>query len=74
MYNLHSADAFFQSDFVHSGYTFFQCVCVCSLGIEPRTLALLTQCSTTDPQEHRRGSVYKWDHFNKLWLTEQVAL
>ncbi len=30
---------------VHSGYTFFLSVCVCSLGIEPTTFALLTQCS-----------------------------
>ncbi len=29
---------------VHSGYTFF-CQYVCSLGIEPTTFALLTQCS-----------------------------
>ncbi len=36
---------------VHSGYTFF-CQCVCSLGIEPTTFALLTQCSNTEPQEH----------------------
>ncbi len=28
------------------------CQCVCSLGIEPTTFALLTQCSTTEPQEH----------------------
>ncbi len=34
----------------HSGYTFF--VSMCSLGIEPTTFALLTQCSTTEPQEH----------------------
>ncbi len=30
---------------VHSGYTFFICQYVCSLGIEPTTFALLTQCS-----------------------------
>ncbi len=36
---------------VHSGYTFFF-VSMCSLGIEPTTFALLTQCSTTEPQEH----------------------
>ncbi len=35
---------------VHSGYTFI--VSMCSLGIEPTTFALLTQCSTTEPQEH----------------------
>ncbi len=33
---------------MHSGYTFF-CQYVCSLGIEPTTFALLTQCSTTEP-------------------------
>ncbi len=48
--HLHLADAFIQSD-LHSGYTFF-CQYVCSLGIEPTTFTLLTQCSTTEPQEH----------------------
>ncbi len=36
---------------VHSGYTFFG-QNMCSLGIESTTFALLTQCSTTEPQEH----------------------
>ncbi len=36
---------------VHSGYNFF-CQYICSLGIEPTTFALPTQCSTTEPQEH----------------------
>ncbi len=36
---------------VHSGYTFFNQY-VCSLGIEPTTFALLTFCSTTEPQQH----------------------
>ncbi len=36
---------------VHSGYNcFYQYMC--SLGIEPTALALLTQCSTTEPQEY----------------------
>ncbi len=48
---MHLADAFIQSDLVHSGYSFFQYVC--SLGIEPTTFALLTQCSTTEPQEQQ---------------------
>ncbi len=34
---------------VHSGYTCF--ISMCSLGIEPTTFALLTQHSTTEPQE-----------------------
>ncbi len=37
---------------VHSGYTCF-CQYMCSLGIEPTTFALLMQCSTTEPQEHK---------------------
>ncbi len=37
--------------FVHSGYKNF-CQYMCSLGIESTTFALLTQCSTTEPQEH----------------------
>ncbi len=32
-------------------YIFYQFVCF--LGIEPTTFALLRQCSTTEPQEHR---------------------
>ncbi len=46
---MHLADAFIQSDLqcLH-GYTWF----IVSLGIEPTTFALLTQCSTTEPQEH----------------------
>ncbi len=28
------------------------CQYMCSLGIEPTTFSLLTQCSTTEPQEH----------------------
>ncbi len=44
---MHLADAFIQSDLqLHSGYTYtFSFQYVCSLGIEPATFALLTQCS-----------------------------
>ncbi len=45
---MHLADAFIQSTF---GLYIF-CQYVCSLGIEPSTFVLLTQCSTTEPQEH----------------------
>ncbi len=45
---MYLANAFIQSD--------LQCIQVIhlylSLGIEPTTFALLTQCSTTEPQEH----------------------
>ncbi len=36
---------------VQSGYTFYYQY-ACSLGIDPQLFALLTQCSTTEPQEH----------------------
>ncbi len=39
---------------VHSGYTYFGQY-MCSLGIEPTAFVLLTQCSTTEPQELRVG-------------------
>ncbi len=42
---MHLADAFIQSDLQYSGYTLFVSMYVCSLGIEPTTFALLTQCS-----------------------------
>ncbi len=35
---------------VHSGYTFFS-MCV-PWELNPQIVALLTQCSTTEPQEH----------------------
>ncbi len=35
-----------------SAFRLYICQYVCSLGIEPTTFALLTQYSTTEPQEH----------------------
>ncbi len=46
---MHLADVFIQNDLVHLDYYIFF-VSMCSLGIEPTTFALLTQCSTTEPQ------------------------
>ncbi len=49
---MHLADAFIQSDlgFMYSGYTY-----LVSMGVpwelNPQHFALLTQCSTTKPQE-----------------------
>ncbi len=45
---------------------YMYCQYVCSLGIEPKTFALRTQCSTTEPQEH-------WFHMlntikGKIWF------
>ncbi len=42
---MHLADAFIQ--FLSDIF----CQYMCSLGIEPTTFALPTQCSTTEPQE-----------------------
>ncbi len=44
---MHLADAFIQSD-LQCIQVYIYCQYVCSLGIEPTTFALLTQCSTTD--------------------------
>ncbi len=41
---MHLADVLIQSDL----QLYIYCPYVCSLGIEPTTFALLTQCSTTD--------------------------
>ncbi len=53
---MHLADAFIQINLYPIQDIHFYCLYVCSLGIEPTTFALLTQCSTTEPQEH-------WDIF-----------
>ncbi len=48
---MHLADAFIQSDLVHSRlYMFFITMCV-PWELNPQPFALLTQCSTTEPQE-----------------------
>ncbi len=49
---MHLADAFIQSDLQCIQAIHLYCQYMCSLGIEPTTFALLTQCSTTEPQEH----------------------
>ncbi len=49
---LHLSDAFIQSDLRCIQSIHLYCQYVCSLGIKPTTFALLTQCSTTEPQEH----------------------
>ncbi len=45
---MHLADAFIQSDY--SGYTFLISMCV-PWELNPQHFALLTQCSTTEPQK-----------------------
>ncbi len=46
---MHVADAFIQSD-LQAKHIFYQYVCPRELN--PQPFALLTQCSTTEPQEH----------------------
>ncbi len=45
----------------HSGYTFIISMCV-PWELNPQPFALLTLCSTTEPQEHNHhlGRVYVW--------------
>ncbi len=42
---MHLADAFIQATSGYTSFFFFFCQYMCSLGIEPTTFALLTQCS-----------------------------
>ncbi len=49
---MHLADAFIQSDVQFFRlYIFYECICV-PWELNPQPFALLTQCSTTEPQEH----------------------
>ncbi len=52
---MHLADAFIQSDLqcIQTIHLLSVCVCV-PWKLNPQPFALLTQCSTTDPQEHIR--------------------
>ncbi len=52
---MHLADAFIQSDLCIQAIHLY-CQYVCSLGIDPTTFALLTQCSTTEPHELLDGN------------------
>ncbi len=58
---MHLADAFIQSD-LHCIQAIHFFVSMCSQGIEPTTFALLTQCSTTEPQEHTGSMVKNFSH------------
>ncbi len=47
---MYLADAFIQNS--DSAFRVYILLSVCSQGIEPTTFALLTQCSTTEPQDN----------------------
>ncbi len=51
---------------VHSGYTFFVSMCV-AWELNSQPFALLTQCSTTEPQEHGqcRSHASVWEDENR---------
>ncbi len=67
---MHLADAFIQSDLQCIQAVHLYCQYVCSLGIEPTTFALLTQCSTTEPQEYYIQRDYQKDGASQLRLGE----
>ncbi len=67
---MHLADAFIQSDLQCIQAVHLYCQYVCSLGIEPTTFALLTQCSTTESQEHYIQCDYQKDGASQLRLGE----
>ncbi len=48
---MHLADTYPKRLTVHSGYTFFNSMCV-SWELNPQPFALLTQCSTTEPLDY----------------------
>ncbi len=54
----------FSRCFIQSNIQYIQVIhvfqYVCSLGIEPTTFALLTQCSATEPQEHYQVTRVIW--------------
>ncbi len=55
---------------VHSDYTFFISMCV-PWELNPQPFALLTQCSTTEPQEHKLSwtdVVWNQTTLNGKWL------
>ncbi len=87
----HLADAFIQSELqcIQAIYYFFVSMCV-PWELNPQPFALLTQCSTTEPQEHsirplcmRQGSKRNYDSVSveeldwsaeSSWTTSGVTL
>ncbi len=50
---MHLAETFIQSNLLYySGYTFFFVSMCVPWELNPKYVVLLTQCSTTEPQEH----------------------
>ncbi len=68
--HMHLTDAFIQSDLqLHSGYTFLISICV-PWESNPQPFALLTQCSTTEPQGHLRHLLYQTSTFTCMHLAD----
>ncbi len=75
---MHLADAFIQSNLqCIQVYIFSMCV---PWELNPQTFALLTQCSTTEPQEHSRQQSSSLDFGTELiwvlsiWLLNMLSL
>ncbi len=68
---MHLADAFIQSDLQCIQVIYFFCQYACSLGIEPTTFALLTQCS--NHWATGRLFFHSLSHFGHM-TEKQVAL
>ncbi len=64
---MHLADAFIQSD-LQLFELYIYCQYACSLGIEPTTFALLTQCSTTEPQENFIEICISFGLIKYIWI------
>ncbi len=59
---MHLADAFIQSDLQYiQAIQLFVSMCV-PWELNPQPFALLTQCSTTEPQEHLKRTVFRVYH------------
>ncbi len=68
---MHLADAFIQSNLQYIQVIHFF-LSVCSLGIKPKTFALLTQSSATEPQEHHPLSDKKCTSLNSTTILQEL--
>ncbi len=69
---MHLAGTFIQSDLQCIQFIHLYCQYMCSLGIEPTTFALLTQCSTTEPLSHRNTFKLEFNTFF-LWKNKMKS-
>ncbi len=71
---MHLADAFIQSDLqLHSGYKFFVSMCV-PWESNPQPFALLTQCSTTEPNRNTQEHEYSFIYIHSQYACANIKL